>query len=75
MTAKERMNTNKTSGPAGGELIMNSPKRLARIAGVFYLLVAIFGGFSEGFVDLKMYVAGNAAGTAANVLADPGLSA
>ena len=54
---------------------MSSPKRLARIAGVFYLLVAIFGGFSEGFVDLKMYVAGNAAGTAANVLADPGLSA
>lgn len=52
---------------------MSSPKRLARIAGVFYLLVAIFGGFSEGFVDLKMYVAGNAAATAANVLADPGL--
>lgn len=52
---------------------MSSPKRLARIAGVFYLLVAVFGGFSEGFVDLKMYVAGNAAATAANVLADPGL--
>lgn len=52
---------------------MTFPKRLARIAGVFYLLVAIFGGFSEGFVDLKMYVAGNAGATAANVLADPGL--
>ena len=50
-----------------------SPKRLARIAGVFYLLVAIFGGFAEGFGDPKMYVAGNAAATAANVLADPGL--
>ena len=52
---------------------ISSPKRLARIAGVFYLLVAIFGGFAEGFGDPKMYVAGNAAATAANVLADPGL--
>jgi hypothetical protein len=51
----------------------SSPKRLARIAGIFYLLVAIFGGFAEGFGDPKMYVAGNAAATAANVLADPGL--
>jgi hypothetical protein len=52
---------------------MTSPKRVARIAGLFYLLVAIFGGFAEGFGDPKMYVAGNAAATAANVLADPGL--
>ena len=52
---------------------ISSPKRLARIAGLFYLLVAIFGGFAEGFGDPKMYVAGNAAATAANVLADPGL--
>jgi hypothetical protein len=51
----------------------SSPKHLARIAGVFYLLVAIFGGFAEGFGDPKMYVAGNAAATVANVLADPGL--
>jgi Domain of unknown function (DUF4386) len=50
-----------------------SPKRLARIAGVLYLFVAIFGGFSEGFVDPKMYVAGNAAATAANVVANTGL--
>jgi hypothetical protein len=42
---------------------MNSPKRLARIAGVLYLLVGIFGGFAEGFVDPKLYVAGNAAAT------------
>ena len=32
----------------------SSPKRLARIAGVFYLLVALFGGFAEGFGDPKM---------------------
>lgn len=53
--------------------IMSSPKRLARIAGVLYLLVGIFGGFAEGFVDPKMYVAGNAPATARNVVASPGL--
>ncbi len=52
---------------------VSSPKRLARIAGVFYLLVAIFGGFAEGFGDPRMYVAGDAAATAGNVLANPGL--
>jgi hypothetical protein len=52
---------------------MSSPKRLARIAGVFYLLVGIFGGFSEGFVDPQIYVAGNAAATAGNLVANAGL--
>ena len=52
---------------------MTSPKRLARIAGVFYLLVAIFGGFAEGFVDQKLFVAGDAAATAGNVVANAGL--
>jgi hypothetical protein len=52
---------------------LSSPKRLARIAGVFYLLVAIFGGFAEGFVDPKMYVAGDAATTAGNVVENSGL--
>ena len=50
-----------------------SPKRLARIAGFFYLIVGITGGFAEGFVDPKIYVAGNAAATAGNVLANQGL--
>ncbi len=52
---------------------MTSPKRLARVAGVFYLLVGITGGFSEGFVDPTMYVAGDAAATAGNVVANSGL--
>ena len=52
---------------------VTSPKRLARIAGVLYLFVAIFGGFAEGFVDPKMYVAGNAAAAAGNVVANTGL--
>lgn len=52
---------------------MNSPKRLARIAGVLYLLVAIFGGFAAGYVAPKMYVPGDAAATAGNVVANAGL--
>lgn len=52
---------------------MNSQKRLSRIAGVLYLLVGIFGGFAEGFVEPKMYVAGNAAATVGNVVANAGL--
>ncbi len=52
---------------------MTSPKRLARIAGVLYLVVGIFGGFAEGYVEPRMYVAGNAAATAANVVANSGL--
>src|SRR5579872_656942 len=54
-------------------LNMNGNKKIARIAGVLYLLVGIFGGFAEGFVEPKMYVAGNAATTAANVVANSGL--
>ena len=61
------------AGFTEGESTVNSPKRLARIAGVLYLLVGIFGGFAEGFVDPKMYVAGNAAITAGNVVANSGL--
>ena len=52
---------------------MTPTKRLARIAGFFYLLVGIFGGFAEGFVEPKMYVAGKAAATAGNVVANAGL--
>jgi len=43
---------------------------LARIAGALYLLVGIFGGFAEGFVDPKIYAAGNAAATAGNVVSN-----
>jgi len=52
---------------------MNTNKRTARIAGVFYLLVGIFGGFAEGYVEPKMYIAGNAAATASNVVTNSGL--
>src|SRR6266566_6416466 len=59
--------------PTEGETTMNSPKRLARIAGILYLFVGIFGGFAEGFVYPKVYVAGDAATTAGNVVANSGL--
>jgi hypothetical protein len=52
---------------------ISSPKRLAGIAGVLYLIVGIFGGFAEGVMEPKMYVAGNAAATAGNVVANAGL--
>jgi hypothetical protein len=52
---------------------MTSPKVLARIAGILYLLVGIFGGFAQGFVYPKIYVAGDAAATAGNLIANSGL--
>ena len=53
---------------------MNSPQRLARIAGALYLLVGVFGGFAEGFVYPKLYVAGDATATVANLVANPELA-
>ena len=52
---------------------VNSVKKTARIAGILYLLVGIFGGFAEGYLEPKMYAAGNAAVTAGNVTANAGL--
>jgi hypothetical protein len=52
---------------------MSSPARLARIAGVLYLLNGIFAGFAFGYVLGKVYVAGDAVTTAANVVANAGL--
>ena len=57
----------------GGQVAVTSSKRLARLAGILYLLVGIFGGFAQGFVYPKMYVAGDAAATAGNLIANAGL--
>jgi hypothetical protein len=46
----------------------NSPRRMARIAGVFYLLTILTGLFAQGFVAGKLIVDGNAAATATNIL-------
>jgi hypothetical protein len=52
---------------------MSSPKRLARIAGFLYLIVGIVGGFAIAYVTATVYVPGDAATTAGNVLANAGL--
>jgi Domain of unknown function (DUF4386) len=57
---------------APGE-ITSSPKRLARIAGVLYLLNGIFSGFALLFVYAKVYVPGDAATTTRNLVANSGL--
>jgi hypothetical protein len=48
---------------------MNSNKKTSRIAGFWYLLVAIFGAFNGMFVDPKLYVSGDAVTTVNNILA------
>ena len=52
---------------------VHSPKRLARIAGLLYLAVGILGGFAFAGVYSTMYVAGDAAATANNLVANAGL--
>ena len=52
---------------------VSSPKRLARIAGLLYLAVGILGGFAFAGVYSPMYVAGDAAATASNLIANAGL--
>ena len=65
--------TNDQGHTAASLSSVTSPKRLARIAGVLYLFVGIFGGFAEGYVEPKMYVAGDAFATAGNVVANAAL--
>ncbi|RFU20368.1 DUF4386 domain-containing protein [Geodermatophilus marinus] len=50
-----------------------SPRRLARIAGLFYLLVLVFGVFAHLVVRGELYVPGDAAATAANLAEQPTL--
>ncbi|HEY8719070.1 DUF4386 domain-containing protein [Pengzhenrongella sp.] len=49
---------------------MTSSTRLARITGILYLIVAVFGGFAEFFARATVYVPGDATATAANVVAN-----
>src|SRR3979411_51105 len=47
----------------------SSPKRVARIAGGLYLVLAIFGGFAQGYVYPKLFGAGNAPSTGRDLTA------
>ncbi|MEQ1768913.1 MAG: DUF4386 domain-containing protein [Devosia sp.] len=48
-------------------------RRTARIAGVFYLLVGIAGGFAEGFVEPKIYAPTGTMTTVENLVANASL--
>ncbi len=50
-----------------------SPLIYARLGGALYLVIILFGAFAEGFVTSKLIVSGDAAATARNILAAPGL--
>ena len=52
---------------------MSSPKHQARIAGLLYLIVAVFAAFAFNYATGRTYVPGNAAATAQSVLANGGL--
>lgn len=45
-----------------------SPRGMARLAGVFYLLTVVLGAFAQGFVSERLVVSGDAAATAASLL-------
>lgn len=49
-----------------------SPVRLARTAGLLYLVVGVLGGFAH-IVRLRVYEPGNAVTTSANIVANPTL--
>jgi len=50
-----------------------SPQRLARLAGVLYLIIIVFGLSGELFIRSGIIVTGDAAATAANIAASEGL--
>ena len=54
-------------------LIMDSIKTTARAAGILYLMIIIFAGFSAGYVRSGIIVPGNAEATATNIMASEGL--
>jgi hypothetical protein len=52
---------------------VTSPQRYARLGGVLYLATIASGAFSEGFAMNRLVVPADAAATAHNILAAPGL--
>lgn len=48
-----------------------SPTKYARIGGIIYLIIIVAGIFGEAFVRNRLVVSGDAAATAANIIASP----
>jgi hypothetical protein len=62
-----------TSLPIDHGGLMTGSKRLARVAGALYLLMAVLGGIAQLGVRADIRVPGDAAATAANIAANPTL--
>jgi Domain of unknown function (DUF4386) len=56
-----------------GRIAEASPRFLARMAGVFFLLTILAGIFAQGFVSERLVDFGDAAATATNILTHKGL--
>ena len=55
------------------QAVETSPRKLARVAGLWYALVTVFSIFGIVYADSRFYAAGDAAATAAKILADSAL--
>lgn len=62
------MSTSTNPGPSH---VTGGPRRLARLAGLLYLLVVVFGILAHVVVRGRLYIPGDAAATAANLAAQP----
>jgi hypothetical protein len=73
MTMNADSDTRPRSAAIAPTVLGVATKSTARITGLLYLLVGVFGGFAEGFVEPKMYAPGDAVTTAMNVVTNAGL--
>src|SRR6266705_260129 len=62
-----------TGGPMTSRITPSSPRFLARMTGLFFLLTILTGIFAQGFVSKRLIVFADAAATATNILAHRGL--